>query len=268
MNPSFWLDRIPLWGVFLLTAAIILIAIWVGTFLGQQRRQKPNHEAEASLGTINAAMLGLLAFLLAFTFGIAAQVFQNRRQLLLDEVNAIGTVYLRTELLPGPQQSQIRKLLRDYVDLRVDIAKQKLHKYSADFNKAVSHSEALQDQIWSNVVSLVKSGHNSPVEAVFIQSLNEMIDLHTSRVTVLAYQIPHVIWYCLYFITILSMIAVGYQVGLSGKSVMKASIILALTFAAVIFLISDLDRTTEGYLQVSQRPMLELQQKLHMENQK
>ena len=259
---TFWLSQIPLWGVFFVTAVIVLLSVWLGTFLGQRRRLKPDHEAETSLGTINAAMLGLLAFLLAFTFGFSAQIFQNRRQLLLDEVNAIGTVYLRAGLLTEPYQSQIRKLLREYIDVRVNIFKQKMGKYSEEFKNAISHSENLQDQIWSSVTKLTQAGHDTPITAVFIQSLNEMIDLQTSRLTVLKYQIPHVVWYSLYFITILSMIAVGYQVGLTGKSVIKISIILALTFAAVILLITDLDRTSEGYLQVSQQPMFELQQKL------
>ena len=99
MKSDFWLEKIPLWGVFCLTVAMVLVSIWIGTFLGQRRRRKPDHEAEASLGAIISATLGLLAFMLAFTFGIAAERFQTRRQLLLEEVNAIGTTYLRAGLL-------------------------------------------------------------------------------------------------------------------------------------------------------------------------
>ena len=123
MKSDFWLEQIPLWGVFFLTVAVILFSIWVGTVLGRLKRRKPDFESEASAGPVVTSMLGLLAFMLAFTFGIAAQSFQARRQLLLDEVNAIGTTYLRTGLILEPQRSQIRKLLREYVDIRADISK-------------------------------------------------------------------------------------------------------------------------------------------------
>jgi hypothetical protein len=88
-----------------------------------------------------------------------------------------------------------------------------------------------------------------------------VIDFHNSRVTVIQYHIPTLIWYVLFFITILSMITVGFQSGLSGKSSFKMGIVLALTFSAVILLIADLDRVT-GNLRVNQQPMFDLQKKL------
>lgn len=262
MKNSFWLEQIPLWGLFFLTAVMVLASIWVGTFLGQRRRRKPKHETEASLGTIISATLGLLAFMLAFTFGIAAERFQARRQLLLEEVNAIGTSYLRASLLLEPHRSDIRKLLREYVDIRVNLAKENLREQKLDFQKFISHSESLHDKMWSHAVAMAGAERSSEIDALFISSLNEVIDLHNSRITVLRYHIPPTIWYSLYFITLLSMVTVGYQVGLSGKGALKIGVVLALTFSAVVFLISDLDRPTDGYLRVSQQPMFELQQKM------
>ena len=262
MSSDFWLGQIPLWGIFGLTVAIVLLSIGAGTFLGQRRRRLPDHENESSLGTIIGATLGLLAFMLAFTFGMAADRFQMRKQLLLEEVNAVGTTYLRAGLLLEPHRSEIQKLLREYVDLRVDIVKQALHQKSEKFGDILSRSEALQEQLWSHAVALAKADRSSEIDALFISSLNEMIDLHNSRVTVLGYHIPTPIWYVLYFITIFSTITVGYQAGLSGKTSFNMGLILALTFSAVIFLIADLDRATEGSLRISQQPMYELQKKL------
>jgi hypothetical protein len=111
MKSVFWMEQIPLWGVFCLTVASILISIWIGTVIGRLRRHKPDFDSEASAGPIVTSMLGLVAFMLAFTFGVAAQTFQTRRQLFLDEINAIGTTYLRTGLIVEPQRSKIRKLL-------------------------------------------------------------------------------------------------------------------------------------------------------------
>jgi hypothetical protein len=266
MKSDFGLEQIPLWGVFLLTIAVVLLSIGFGTFLGSRRRRQPDHEAESSLGTIIGATLGLLAFMLAFTFGIAAGRLQTRMQLLLDEVNAIGTTYLRAGLLLEPHRSEIQKLLREYVDIRANLAKESILQQTKKLQEALSRSETLHDQMWSHAVAMAGADRNSEIDALFISSLNEMIDLHNSRVTVVQYRIPMAIWYALYLITILSMVAVGYQAGLSGKSSLKAGIVLALTFSVVILLIADLDRAT-GSLRVSQQPMLEFQKKLQIQTQ-
>jgi hypothetical protein len=262
MKSDFWLDQIPLWGVFGLTVALVLLTIGIGTFVGQRRRRQPEHEAETPLGTITGATLGLLAFMLAFTFGIASERFQARKQLLLDEVNAIGTTYLRAGLLLEPHRSEISKLLREYVDIRANLAREDMFQQVKKLQETFSRSQMLQDRMWSHAVAMAQADSRSQIYALFISSLNEMIDLHNSRVTVMQYHIPTTIWYALYFITILCMVMVGYQVGLSGKSNFKVGIVLALTFSSVIFLIADLDRATEGYLHVNQQPMFELQKNM------
>jgi hypothetical protein len=114
---------------------------------------------------------------------------------------------------------------------------------------------------------MAQAERSSEIDALFIGSLNEMIDLHNSRVTVFRYHIPAPIWYVLYVITILSMVTVGYQAGLAGKSSLKVGIVLALTFSAVVFLIADLDRPVEGSLGVSQQPMLDLQKMMQTQTQ-
>lgn len=267
MKADFLLDEMQLWGVFLLTVVLVLLSIGVGVFLGSRRRRKPEHEAEAPLGTIIGATLGLLAFMLAFTFGVAAELFQTRRQLLLDEVNAIGTNYLRAGLLLEPHRSQVRELLRQYVDIRVNLTKEGVLQPQEKLQETLARSEALQDQMWSHAVELAKANRGSEIDALFISSLNEVIDLQTSRVTVFRYRIPPAVWASLYFITIMSMMTVGYHAGLSGKSSFKVALVLALTFSAVIFLITDLDRAAEGRFRVSQQPMFELQKKIQMQTQ-
>ncbi len=263
MKSDFWLEQIPIWGIFFLTGILILVSIWVGIFLGKRIRHKPDHITETSLGSIILAILGLLAFMLAFTFGLSAERFQARRQLLLDEVVSIGTTYLRAEMLSEPHRSEIRKLLRQYVDGRVNLAKESMQKKMPNLRETVLRSESLQNQIWSHTVAIAADKNNSVINALFINSLNNMIDLQTSRLAVLNYKTAPIIWYVLYFITVISMITVGFQLGLTGKKGLIGGIFLALTFSSVIFLIADIDRATEGYLQVNQRPMFELQK--HMQ---
>lgn len=259
MTLHVWLDGIPLWGVFLFTTGMVLLSIRIGALLGSRRRRQPEHEMDASLGTIISATLGLLAFMLAFTFGLAAQFLQIRKQLLLDEVNAIGTTYLRAGLLLEPHGSEMRKLLREYVDIRANLAKEDLSRQMQKLREALSRSEALHEQMWSHVVAMAGADRDSEIDALFIDSLNEMIDLHTSRLTIARYRIPTTLWNVLYSITILSMVMVGYQAGMSGKKSLRIGLVLALTFSTVIYLIADLDRVTQGNLRVNQQPMLDLQ---------
>ncbi len=263
MKPVFWLEQIPLWGVFFFAVAGVLVSIWLGTLLGLRRRNKPDHEEETSLGSIIGATLGLLAFMLAFTFGIASERFQTRKQLLLEEVNIIETAYLRAKLLLEPHRTNMCNLLSDYVDARVSLVQEDSDQQIQKLPQLLDYSETLHDRMWSHVMAMTQTERSSEVDALFIGSLNEMINLHNSRITVFRYHIPSTIWYVLFFITILSMGTVGYQVGLSGKSVLKVSIVLALIFSAVIFLIADLDRATEGFLRVNQEPLFELQRKIH-----
>jgi hypothetical protein len=204
--------------------------------------------------------------MLAFTFGIAAERYQTRKQLLLDEVNAIGTTYLRARLLLEPHRSEVQKLLREYVDIRVHLAKKTRERQLEEFKKILSRSEVLQNQLWSHAVALAEAERSSEIDALFISSLNEVINFHNSRVTVMQYHIPTVIWYVLFFITILSMATVGYQAGLSGQSSIKTGVVLALTFSSVIFLITDLDRVT-GNLRVNQQPMFDLQKQMQTQTQ-
>lgn len=108
------LDALPLWGVFGAILIVVLLSVECGYRLGRYRRNRHEQEKETPVGTMVGATLGLLAFILAFTFGLAAARFDTRRQVLLDEANAIGTTYLRAGMLPE-QRNEIRTLLRNYV---------------------------------------------------------------------------------------------------------------------------------------------------------
>jgi hypothetical protein len=128
---------------------------------------------------------------------------------------------------------------------------------------ALKESEGLQDQLWAHATALAKTDMNSDIGALFVESLNEVTRLHTSRATVaLQYRIPPSIWIVLLAVTVFSMAAVGYQFGLAGRNNLFIQLVMAVVFAAVTTLIVDLDRSTSGGMQVSQEPMIELNLKL------
>ena len=259
MNVNVWMDQIPLVGVFVATMVVVLGAVAGGFWAGTRQGRRQVTGGEGVIGSVVAAMLGLLAFMLAFTFGATASRFDTRRQLLLDEVNAIGTAVLRVEVLPEPQRSRCKQLLIDYVDLRAnpDDAPEALQS-------RIAASEEILDRLWAETASLAETDMDPPLRALFLQSINETIDLHTSRVTVgLHYRIPDSVWLCLFGATFCAMFAVGYQFGISMQKKVLIHLLLAAPFSSVVLLVADLDRGSEGSLKVDLQPMQYLQKKLN-----
>lgn len=246
------LDAVPLWLLTVLTLFAVCAAVEAGYRLGRHRRQSADHEAEAPVGAIVAATLGLLAFVLAFTFSMAASRFDNRRQVVLDEANAIGTTYLRAGMLAEPQRTEVRRLLRAYVEERIRGID------DGEIDKVLMASNEYHKRLWAEAEAAAKVDR-SPIVSLFVGSLNEMIDLHAKRIQAgLRSRIPLVIWLALAFVTIVSMLAMGFQMGLAGKPRTPAAFALMLTFSAVILLIADLDRPGEGLLEVSQQATIDV----------
>ena len=244
----------PLWGVFILTVVVALIAVELGVWLAKVSLRERDKEPDAPLGSMVGAVLGLLAFILAFTFGMTASRFDARRQLVLEEANAIGTTYLRAGLMPPTQGLEIRRLLREYADLRMNTTMENVLE-------TLKQSEETHGRLWSQAKSLVKEDMDSELRSLFIASLNELIDLHQSRKTVgLQYRIPGTVWFAMYLLMVLSMLAVGYQAGMSGTRRLRGTPMLAAAFALVIMMIADIDRPGEGLMRVSQQPIADVQQ--------
>jgi hypothetical protein len=247
------LDAVPLWGLLFLTIALSLLAIEGGYRFGGWRSRHADPEREAPVATAVAATLGLLAFLLAFTFGLAATRFEARRTVLLDEVNAIGTANLRAGLLPNPHRTTAQRVLREYVDAR-------LAAVDVDhFDEQVERSETLHGQLWAEVAAVAEADPRSIPIGLFIQAVNELIDLHTLRVTAaVRSRIPVTIWICLYAVAAVTLGAMGYHSGLTKARRSLASLAFMSSFAITMWLIADLDRPQQGLLNLSQQPMIDL----------
>ncbi len=260
MNENLFVE-FPLWGMFALTLVMVLVAFNVGVFLGEKHRLLAEKEDRSPISSIVAATLGLLAFLLAFTFGLAANKFDERRALVVDEANAIGTTYLRAGYLPDPYQTQVHNLLKAYVSVRLGALE------TGSLTEGVNQSEALQDALWQQATAIANAYPNSVAIGLFIQSLNEVIDLHAKRVNVgMRIRIPSIIWGALYFVTALAIGSLGYQFGLTHVRYMGITLLLILTFSTVILLIIDLDRPQEGMIRVSQQALMDLREKWKKED--
>jgi len=252
------LDVLPLWALFLGLVLANLLADEGGFRVGYFRARREHKEGDATVGAIVAAELGLLAFLLAFSFNLAASRFDARRHTLVDEANAIGTTFLRAAMLPEAQGGPVRQLLRDYADMRLAPTR------GAPIDEVLRRSEEIHQRLWAEAIVAAEHDPRSLPTSLFIQSLNNVIDMHATRVlAVLRSRLPLPVWTILIAVSLLSFFTMGYQAGLTRASRSPAVVVLALTFGAVIWLIANLDRPGEGFLRVNQEPMIDVRRMMN-----
>jgi hypothetical protein len=253
------IDAIPSWALFVGAVVMVLVSIEWGYRLGHYAHKRAEDEKESPVAAIAGSILGLGAFLLAFTFGIVSNRYDAKKELVREEANAIRTTWLRSEFLPEADRAETRELIRKYLESRLAFAQ------SADFDperaKALlAEVEEDQARLWEIAVTNARKDMNSDVAALYIESLNELFAIHSLRVIQgLQARIPVVIWIVLLAITALGMSAVGYQTGIAGSQRSLVRPILAVSFALVIALIADLDLPGGGFIRVPQQPLIDVQ---------
>lgn len=249
---SGFLEPFSLWTILGGSAVAFLLAAELGFRLGVRRKSATNEATLADLGITMGGLLGLLGLLLAFTFGMAGARHDDRRMLVIEEANAIGTAWLRTDLIPEPMRTQAREALRAYTQLRVEAATRG-DRQAAE--KIVARAEQLQGPLWNAAVGAA-AALPSPSTALFVSSVNEVIDMHGRRVARgLRNPIPPIILATLYAVSLLVVLALGFSRGLAGDRNAVATTLLAVILAVVLNLILDLDRPAGGALRVSQQSM-------------
>ncbi len=247
---------------FILLGSLVffLIATEIGYRLGRRHQDQFNADAKSELSIVQGAMMGLLALLLGFTFSMAISRFETRKQLVLEEANAIGTTYLRAQLLPEPERREVSNLLRQYVAARLEFVRRGVEGKKLD--EAKRETDALHKRLWSQAMAVGGQDPRSITRGLFIQSLNEVIDLHAKRLQALENHVPGIIIILLFFIAVIATGLIGYGCGVGGRRNFFVTLATALLIAAVILVILDLDRPRRGLIKVSQQRLVELQDSL------
>jgi hypothetical protein len=243
----------PIWFLFAGTALLILLAIEAGFRLGHVAHRKSEDEKESPVGAIAGSILGLLAFILAFTFGMASDRYDSRKELVRQDAGSIRTAFLRSDFLPEADRMMAADLLRKYTEVRLSAVR------SGDVQKiqeSMDEIARIQKRLWNMAVANARLDMNSDVAALYIESLNEMFNFHALRISVgLQSRIPAAIWRSLYALVVLGMVAVGYQTGIAGSKRSWTMPILSFSFSLVLALIYSMDRPMTHIIQVSQQPL-------------
>jgi hypothetical protein len=207
-----------------------------------------NQAAHEGTGTIGAAVFALLGLLLGFTFANGVSHLDQRRELIVREANAIGTAYLRLDLLPASQQLEMRRLFRVYLDTRLQVY-ERLPDVSAA-ERELAHAGQLQQEIWSKAVGAGLADSTQNVARLLLPALNDMIDVTTSRTIALHTHLPPLIFGLSIVVALLSGLLAGYDIAKRKRRSWFHGLLYAVVIALTVYTFLDLDYPRFGLIRL------------------
>ncbi len=233
--------------LFVLVLCVGMLAcFYIGRRLGTQATRAAG--GKLGLGAIEGAIFALLGLLIAFTFSGAALRFENRRHLIVEEANDIGTAYLRIDLLPAESQPEMRELFRTYVDARLSIYK---HLYDLSLARAeLARSQQLQSEIWAKSVVTSQQSNTTAASMLLLPALNAMFDITTSRTAATEDHPAFEIFLMLGLIALASSGIAGYQMVGTQRPSARHIIGYVLILSISIYVILDLEFPRLGIIRV------------------
>jgi hypothetical protein len=239
---------------------LLLLAGEVGYRYGRRNRPGTDERARSQVGTIQAATLGLLGLLLGFTFAMAVSRFDSRKQLVVEEASAIRAASLRAQLLPEPQRTEARALLRRYLDARLEKSR---GDPAAPAQEGRTESMArLQALLWAQAVAATEQDRRAVAPGLFAQSVNAVIDTADRRDAALDDHVPEGVLLALFFGATLCVGILGYGAGLGSSRTLFAMLALSVLIAVIVLLIVDLDRPRHRLIRVGEQGLIDLRQQL------
>jgi hypothetical protein len=222
------------------------------------RQASPNidEERQSLIESARDELTVLLGLLLGFSLPMALPHYEHRNELLIEETNVIATVGQRAQMLPEPLRGKITLSLRQYVDARLDFDRAEADEQAR--LRSIEHAEKMQTEMLEETAAAVQQSPNS-LTALFVQSLGGMRDSIEQRLAAEQKRIPSVIWMVHLSISVLTSFVVGYSM---RRRLSLAMIVLPLTVAIVLSLVSELDNPRAGLVRVGQQSMLRLHQDL------
>lgn len=251
-----WLASANEWIIFAGLLVAFVVAAEIGFQLAARRKSPPDEASATQAVTVQAAVLGLLALLLGFTFAMAVSRFDAREQLVTDEANAIGTALDRSQFLPAPRRDDAIRLLRSYVDTRIEF-----HEASARRDlllDVAAKTNQIQRALWSDARAAADADPHSVTLGLYIASLNAMSDTAGRQLAAVRNRVPFGIFAVLVFVAGVAVAFTGYGPGVAEKRNLRETLLVSILIATVVMLIVDLDRPTTGIVRISPDGLLDL----------
>lgn len=229
----------------------MLVAAATGGWFARRAARDPDAPGKED-GYVLSAVLGLLALLIAFTFGLALNRHEERRALVVVEANALGTAWLRTELLDDP--APVRRLMRDYTRERVAFG----HTDGETRDGHAVRAAQLQSRLWEAVMQRLAPHRGTAAVPVVVSPFNEAFDAATSRQAALEARLPDTVLLALGLYCVMSAGMLGFTLAIGGVRHRLPPVMLFALLTLAVGLVLDLDRPRSGSIQVPQGAMHEV----------
>jgi hypothetical protein len=247
----------------------LAVALFLGMVLLQEvgfrvgRRTKISDTSRAGTGLIEAAVFALLGLLLAFQFTQAGSRLDYRRGLVVKEANAIGTAYLRLNLLNADRQPHLRDLFRHYTDTRIRVWEKVPDLKAAEAEEAAARQ--LQSEIWSRAAAAAQAAPTTAPAILLLPALNAMIDVTTSRNVAARTHAPGLVVFLLFNVALLSALLAGYAMSAANRRNWLHVVVFAAVVAITVFVILDLEYPRVGLIRIgaADRALVELRQSMN-----
>jgi ABC-type dipeptide/oligopeptide/nickel transport system permease component len=251
------LYSVPQWIIGIVTLILLILAVELGYWIGLKAKIEMNQAMRAQISTIQTAILTIFTFLLGFTFAMALARFDNRKQMVVKESNAIGTAVLRSKLLPENQRAKMMDLFKQYVNVEFSITS----RANVSLEERIQQNQEakrLQGLMWDEAFAATENNPLSVPAGLFATSINSLIDIKTERDIAISNHVPEIVLLGLLLFAALAIGILGYGNGLAATHARYPAIILCLVITVSIILIVDLDRPNRGLTKVSQESMIDL----------
>jgi hypothetical protein len=240
----------------------MLLLLEVGRGLALRRKVKEGDGASDGFGAVGGSVYALLGLLIAFTFSGAASRFDVRRHLIVEETNAIGTAYLRLDLMPAEAQARLKDGFRQYLDARLEVYRRLPDLAAA--SEALARATTLQGEIWRQAVAACKEANNTPATNLLLSALNAMIDITTTRTMAAQMHPPTVIFVMLGGMALAASLLAGYGMANIRSGGWMHKLVFAASLAIAVYVIIDLEYPRLGFIRVDafDQALVELRQSM------
>ena len=243
--------------VLVVSFLLLWLSGWIGTSFRNKRRM-PDDASGADAGLVLGATLTLLGLIIGFTFSMAISRYEQRKNYEEAEANAIGTEYVRADLLPAAEAQRVRALLANYTDQRILFYRtsdeQQLRRVNADIAQ-------LQAELWSTIAKPA-AAQPTPINALVVSGMNDVLNSQGYTQAAWWNRIPPSAWALMLMIALCCNLLIGYCIRRTGMEYV-VFMVLTLVVSISFFLIADIDSPRGGIIRVEPQNLLSLSQSLH-----
>lgn len=240
----------PIWLIAMSVYVGMIVAAFIGWRLHKRSKVEETSRTSSEEGYVVSSVMALLALLIGFTFSLAVDRFDSRRQMVIEEANAIGTTYLRTQLLEEPHRTRISELLARYTENRLTLSHLEADEGQENL---LAQNDAISADLWSATRAAFPSVQTRPLSSAYINSMNAVFDMDAARQQARRSHVPAEVLLLLIAYQFIASGVLGYA--LVGRRGRITAALLLLLYGSSLVLVIDLDRPNRGGIRESQLPM-------------